>query len=109
MATEVPKISEKGVLERRSHLEIRMDMLRAVQAGAEGPTQIMYKANVSWFTLREHLRALVEKGFLGENLVGNRRKYTLTAKGVDVLDSYLRIEEEMTARIPGIRATNGLE
>lgn len=80
---------------RRSHLEIRMHMLRAVQEGAEGPTQIMYRANLSWSVLREHLQQLLLKGFLAETTDGARRKYGLTAKGSGIVASYFKIAEEM--------------
>ena len=49
-----------------------MDILRAIMEGAEGPTQIMYKANLSWILLCDHLSALGDQGFVGEKTVGNR-------------------------------------
>ncbi len=43
---------------RRSHLEVRMDILSCIKAGADKPTQIMYKANLSWTALKDHLSVL---------------------------------------------------
>jgi len=88
---------------RRSQLEIRMDILRAIMEGAEGPTQIMYKANLSWILLCDHLGALGEQGFVGEKTVGNRKKYSLTGKGIEIVGAYLNLIREIifdTARAP---------
>jgi len=80
---------------RRSQLEIRMDILRAIMEGAEGPTQIMYKANLSWILLCDHLGALGQQGFVGEKAVGNRKKYSLTGKGIEIVGAYLNLIREI--------------
>jgi predicted transcriptional regulator len=93
----------KRVVSRRSQLEIRMDILRAIMEGAEGPTQIMYKANLSWILLCDHLSALGEQGFVGEKSVGNRKKYSLTGKGIEIVGAYLNLIREIifeTAKEP---------
>ncbi len=82
-------------LMRRSQFEIRMDMLRAVKDGAEGPTQIMYKANLSWITLQQHLRTLVDNECLRWVENGNRKKYELTAKGTNIMHSYTSLLNEV--------------
>jgi len=83
------------VLSRRSQLEIRMDMLKAVKEGAEKPTQIMYKANLSWVALQIHLKSLLEKGLLHWATDGTRKRYELTIKGSNVMYSYTKILEEV--------------
>ena len=87
--------SIKRPVSRRSQLEIRMDILRAIMEGAEGPTQIMYKANLSWILLCDHLSALGEQGFVGEKTVGNRKKYSLTGKGIEIVGAYLNLIREI--------------
>jgi predicted transcriptional regulator len=87
--------SVKKSVSRRSQLEIRMDILRAIMEGAEGPTQIMYKANLSWILLCDHLGALSEQGFVGEKSVGNRKKYSLTGKGIEIVSAYLNLIREI--------------
>ena len=82
-------------LARRSQLEIRMDMLAAVKEGAEKPTQIMYKANLSWVALQTHLTQLLERGLLKWVADGNRKRYELTIKGANVMYSYVKILEEI--------------
>ena len=93
--------SNKKILARRSQLEIRMDMLAAVKEGAEKPTQIMYKANLSWVALQSHLTQLLERGMLKWAADGNRKRYELTVKGANVMYSYLRILEEIGEDAPG--------
>ena len=85
----------RKAVSRRSQLEIRMDILRAIMEGAEGPTQIMYKANLSWILLCDHLSALGEQGFVGEKAVGNRKKYSLTGKGIEIVGAYLNLIREI--------------
>jgi predicted transcriptional regulator len=82
---------------RRSHLEIRMDILSCIKSGFEKPTQIMYKANLSWSALKEHMAALEEGKLISEVEYGTRRKYELTEKGLGVLVSYNRILADINA------------
>jgi predicted transcriptional regulator len=93
--TQTPNALGKRAVTRRSQLEIRMDILRAIMEGAEGPTQIMYKANLSWILLCDHLGALSEQGFVGEKTVGNRKKYSLTGKGIEIVGAYLNLIREI--------------
>jgi predicted transcriptional regulator len=88
-------ISRASTLIRRSQLEIKMDILRAVKEGVEKPTQIMYKANISWAILQIHLKSLVENGFLSDIECVSRRRYELTQKGFDILRAYNNILEQM--------------
>ena len=92
--------STKRAVSRRSQLEIRMDILRAIMEGAEGPTQIMYKANLSWILLCDHLSALGDQGFVGEKTVGNRKKYSLTGKGIEIVGAYLSLIREIILDAP---------
>ena len=80
---------------RRSQFEITMDILSAIKAGVNKPTQIMYKANISWAILQTHLKFLVEKGFISEIEWGSRRRYELTQKGFNILRAYYNILEQI--------------
>jgi len=68
-----------------------MDILRVASEGYIKPTQIMYKANLSWLALLEHLNKLTKSGFLREEEHANRRVYELTSKGLEVLQSYQKV------------------
>jgi len=78
-----------------------MDMLAAVKEGAEKPTQIMYKANLSWVALQTHLTQLLERGLLRWAADGNRKRYEMTTKGANVMYSYIKILEEIGEDTPG--------
>jgi predicted transcriptional regulator len=95
-----PHDSARRGTSRRSQLEIRMDILKAIRAGAEGPTQIMYKANLSWILLCEHLSSLTEQGFVEEKAVGNRKKYWLTTRGNEIVTSYMNLIRDMVFEVP---------
>jgi predicted transcriptional regulator len=82
---------------RRSQLEIRMDILACVKAGAEKPTQIMYKANLSWTALQTHLDALEGAELLTPVEYGSRKKYELTDKALTLLLAYDKIIDEVNA------------
>jgi predicted transcriptional regulator len=56
----------KSQVARRSRMETFCDILRVIGAGAEKPTHIMYKANLSWTTLEDALATLVNKEFSRE-------------------------------------------
>ena len=73
-----------------------MDILRAIMEGAEGPTQIMYKVNLSWTLFCDNLRFLGDQGFVSEKAVGNRKKYSLTGKGSELVGAYLNLIREVT-------------
>jgi predicted transcriptional regulator len=90
---------------RRSHLEIRMDILSCIKSGAEKPTQVMYKANLSWSALQEHLTALQQGGLLKEVEYRTRRRYELTEKAVAVLLAYNKILQDISAPFQKPQAT----
>jgi predicted transcriptional regulator len=87
--------AKRKVLARRSQLEIRMDMLKVIKEGAEKPTQIMYKANLSWVALQTHLTQMIERGLLIWVTEGTRKRYELTLKGSSVMYAYRKILEEV--------------
>ena len=80
---------------RRSELEIKMDVLQVVSQGIDRPTQIMYKANLSWIALQENLKSLVAKAFLREENLGPRRRYELTQSGFDILRTFQKVIDSM--------------
>lgn len=76
-------------------LQIRMEILRVVMEGFGKPTQIMYKANLSWTVLQSQLKAFVENGLLGIVEYGSRRKYVITEKGTEMVRAYERVVGEV--------------
>ena len=55
----------------------------------------MTRANLSWTLLADHISALGEMGFVGEKTVGNRKKYSLTGKGIELVGAYLNMIREI--------------
>lgn len=71
-----------------------MDILRVVRDGAEGPTQIMYRANLSWLLAKQHLEELVGHGILSEQSIKKKAIYKLTDKGISILRSYWQVVDQ---------------
>ncbi|MDA4123940.1 MAG: winged helix-turn-helix domain-containing protein [Thaumarchaeota archaeon] len=80
---------------RRSILQIRVDILRVVAQGFGKPTQIMYKANLSWNVLQAQLRSFVVAEMLTVEEYGSRRRYTITTRGADLVRSYEKVVNEI--------------
>ena len=82
---------------RRSHLEIRMDILSSIRSGFDKPTQVMYKANLSWTALKDHLAALEAGGLIKSVEYGTRRRYERTEKAFVVLAAYEKMLSDISA------------
>jgi len=80
---------------RRSLLQIKVDILRAVENGYGKPTQIMYRANLSWNVLQTQLRSFLQSGMLEVEEYGSRRRYLITPKGSEMVDSYQKVVKEI--------------
>jgi predicted transcriptional regulator len=97
VSVQVENSGSKKTPARRSELEIKMDVLQVVSQGIDRPTQIMYKANLSWLALQENLKTLVSRSFLREEVMGQRRRYELTQSGYEILRTFQRVLETMGA------------
>lgn len=80
---------------RRSILQIKVDILRAVENGYGKPTQIMYRANLSWNVLQAQLRSFIESEMLQVEEYGSRRRYLITPKGSEMIESYQKVVREI--------------
>ena len=83
---------------RRSKLEITLDVLKAVRDGVDKPTRIMYVANMSWNPTQELLERLVMGGHLEvteeRTEKRSKKRYVITEKGLNVIN-YLREAEAL--------------
>jgi len=84
---------------RRSIFEIHIDVLRAVR-NENRPMRILYKTNLSWITLMECLRNLVEMGLITERHEGKRRRYYITEKGINTLNHVEEFTKEILPILP---------
>jgi len=75
---------------RRSRLEIYFDILEVIDRGTSKPTQIMYRANLSWTILQDMFETLTNGGFVIEETNKNSKRYHLTEKGRNALSYHLR-------------------
>jgi predicted transcriptional regulator len=100
VSVQVENAASKKGPARRSELEIKMDVLQVVSQGIDRPTQIMYKANLSWVALQENLKSLVAKAFLREENLGSRKRYELTQAGYEILQTFRKVLETMGALPP---------
>ncbi|MDA4121345.1 MAG: hypothetical protein OK404_02935 [Thaumarchaeota archaeon] len=80
---------------RRSILQIRVDILKVVSEGYGKPTQIMYRANLSWNVLQAQLKSFLETEMLLVEEYGSRRRYIITPKGGEMLVSYQKVVKEI--------------
>ena len=80
---------------RRSLLQIRVDILRVVMEGYGKPTQIMYKANLSWNVLQTQLKSFLEADLLKVEEYGSRRMYIITPRGTDMVMSYHKVLDQI--------------
>lgn len=78
-------------IKRRSRLETKCDILRAIQLEGEAhPTHIMYKANVSWTIMQGFLKELEAQSLIAvAPQRSGHRIYSLTQKGIECLQTLL--------------------
>lgn len=76
---------------RRSKLEIYIDVLQLIKEGTIKPTRIMYGANLSWKLLQGVLLSMVNQGLIDEIDQSKSRDkrtnaiYRVTSKGDSVI------------------------
>lgn len=80
---------------RRSRMETFCDILRAIGAGAEKPTHIMYKANLSWTVMQLYIKSLEAQGLVIASADEGKRLYHLSDKGFQLLNQFLTIREDL--------------
>jgi predicted transcriptional regulator len=79
--------------DRRSKMEMYLDILRAIGSGAEKPTHVMYKANLSWVVMRGFLENLKAQGLVEESVIEGRSALRLTNRGYELLNQFLLVRE----------------
>jgi predicted transcriptional regulator len=73
---------------KRSHLEVKMDLLEAVQMGASNRALLLSRMKLPWSILRENVGSLVEAGFLEVEDKDGWMMYRLKPKGLQVIKRY---------------------
>ncbi|MDG6976134.1 MAG: hypothetical protein JRN27_08600, partial [Nitrososphaerota archaeon] len=78
---------------RRSKLDIVGDILRVVSDGAEKPTNVMFRANLTWPLTVAYIELLLRHRMLSTEEGGGRAVYRVTPKGSELLRSFIEMEE----------------
>ena len=84
---------------RRSKLEIYLDVLKVIKEGTTKPTRIMYGANLSWKLLQVVLNSMANQDLIEEIDVSTSRDkrtntvYQITTKGDSVIRYFHRAKE----------------
>ena len=70
---------------RRSKLEIYLDVLKVIKEGTTKPTRIMYGANLSWKLLQGILNSMVSQDLIDSRDKRTNTVYQVTHKGDSVI------------------------
>jgi len=95
MQTGIEASLEESHKSHRSRIEMRAAILRAVRSETS-PTRVMRRANLSWNLLIEFLPGIVARGLVREITVGDRKSYSLTTRGNDVLRLFELVRQELS-------------
>jgi predicted transcriptional regulator len=76
-------------------METLCDIVNAIGAGAEKPTHIMYKANLSWTVMQGYIKELETQALVYSLDSDGKRMYKLTEKGYMLLKQYISIKEDL--------------
>ncbi len=76
----------KSRIRNRNRIEILCEILQVANGGITTKMKIMYKVNLSYAQLKEHLIYLTEKGLLRYDL--ERHAFKTTEKGLKFLKAY---------------------
>jgi predicted transcriptional regulator len=74
----------------RDRLHIIAEILE-ISEGGSLKTQIMYRANLSFFQLNEYLSLLLDIDLLKETVEKGKNVYRITPKGLEYLENYYKI------------------
>ena len=91
---------------RRSKLEIYLDVLNVIKEGTTKPTRIMYGANLSWKLLQDVLNSMVDQDLIDEidmSTSSDKRTnsvYQVTTKGDSVVRYFDRAKGLMEVDEP---------
>jgi predicted transcriptional regulator len=86
-------MEKTSVKQRRSSVEILMEILNLIENGRETKTAIVYGANLNFTVAKKYIQLLVEKGLVKVEDKSRGKKYSLTEKGKKFLREYEGIRE----------------
>jgi predicted transcriptional regulator len=80
---------------KRERLEVIHDILKAVMNSSNNikPTRLLYASNLSPQMFKDYINELLEKGFIDEQIIKEKKSFSLTDKGFEFLEKYKVILE----------------
>lgn len=90
--------------DRRSRLEVKIDILRAISEGISKQSHIIHRSNVSWSMAQNFIHKLEQQGLIAASRTKGRKVIVITERGKRVLDSYTSIikQFELDVPLPGL-------
>ncbi len=85
---------------RRSVLELKIEILRAIAEGATKQSQVIQRSNISWSMAQNFIKRLESQGLIESKRTGGRKTFDITERGKRVLNSYLSMIRELELDIP---------
>ncbi len=76
---------------RRSRLEVKISILKAIGEGATRQTQIMYHSNLSWSFAHTFIKILETQGLISTIVLKGRKNFILTERGKRALSAYTAV------------------
>jgi len=80
-------------INKRSRLQLFLDVLKVINEGEYRPTRIMYRSNLSWNPLNKILKQMISLKLIKKYENGNRRLFMITERGERLLDKIDEIKE----------------
>lgn len=95
LAQEYIGLQQAQSLARRSRLETIADVMKAIAGGAQKPTHIMYKANLSWGVMQNYVKLLEAQGLVVIGTEEGKNLYHLSEKGFQLLSQFASIRRDL--------------
>ncbi len=85
-------------MERRTRYEIFADLLNVVMRRGSCPvTRASYGANLPVDRTKKFLGFLSSRGFVKEEFVGDSRRYRITKRGLEYLETFQKMQKMFAA------------
>jgi predicted transcriptional regulator len=82
------KLKVEEPFSNRSRLGIIYQILWICRGHDISQTQLMYKANLSYFQLKKYVAILLAKALIHESIHGGRKSYVSTPRGREFIDAF---------------------
>ncbi len=95
LISESARVQKQVQPVRRSQMETYCDIMHAISTGAEKPSHIMHKANLSWAGMTQFLRMLESSGLVTVEEFSGNKSYRLSDAGFKILHNLLEVKERL--------------